>query len=94
MVEPLLIYGVATLASAGARSVLGLEDDYGLSNVAGHAFHEAVVEGQGVEARGLKGGPGTQLGHARLGNFGGKPLGLGAVAAQDGSRLTPKERKT
>jgi hypothetical protein len=45
MVEPLLIYGVATLASAGARSLLGLEDDYGLSHVAGHAFHEAVVEG-------------------------------------------------
>jgi hypothetical protein len=45
VVEPLLIYGVASLASRAAKSLLHLEDDYGLSHVAGHGLHEAVVDG-------------------------------------------------
>ena len=45
MVESLLIYGAASLAASAAESGLGLEDDYGLSHVAGHAFHDAVAGG-------------------------------------------------
>src|SRR5712692_6916814 len=45
MVEPLLIYGVASLASSAAKNLLGLEDDYGFGHVAGHAFHGAVIDG-------------------------------------------------
>jgi hypothetical protein len=45
MVESLLIYGVATLASAGARRLLGLEKDGVPSRFVEHAFGEAVAEG-------------------------------------------------
>jgi hypothetical protein len=45
MVESLLIYGAPSLAARAAKSGLGLEDGYGLSHVAGHAFHNAVVGG-------------------------------------------------
>lgn len=44
MVESLLIYGVTTLASAGARRVLSLKTDGLPSGLVEHAFGEAVAE--------------------------------------------------
>ena len=45
MVESLLIYGVASLAAGAARNLTDLDDDYGLSHIAGHAAFEAVAGG-------------------------------------------------
>jgi hypothetical protein len=43
MVESLLIYGVTTLASAGARRLFGLEKDGVPSHFVEHAFGEAAA---------------------------------------------------
>ncbi|HEY6341771.1 MAG TPA: tetratricopeptide repeat protein [Bryobacteraceae bacterium] len=128
MVESLLIYGVTTLASTGARRLLGLEKDGVPSRLVEHAFGEAVAEGakrlrqqftalkpernhdlmealqraylqtqlhlvlpwaerQGVEPRTvLKAAKVPDWAMHAWENLAGKPLGLGAAAAQENAR--------